>query len=145
HRHLVGVLLRGQGQQVGDRLGTGRRLVGRRRGRGLHGTPSGSSLLGGAILRRVVRGQALAADCAAVARAVCSRIEARNRVLSMRPSKIGTPSSMHLVMTDRRSRPDSRASSVGVRWTAIEYVPSSDSAFGDKTVSVVADMLNRLP
>ncbi len=43
----------------------------------------------------------------------------RNRVLSIRPLKIGTPSSTHLTMTSRRSRPASRASSVGVRWLAM--------------------------
>src|SRR5437764_13212416 len=37
----------------------------------------------------------------------------------MRPLKIGTPNSMHLAITSRRSRPASRASSVGVRWMAI--------------------------
>ena len=41
--------------------------------------------------------------------------EARNRLLSMRPWKIGTPSSTHFVMTSLRSSPASRASSVGVR------------------------------
>ena len=40
---------------------------------------------------------------------------ARKSVLSMRPWKIGTPSSMHFEITSRRSSPDSRASSVGVR------------------------------
>ncbi len=39
----------------------------------------------------------------------------RNRVLSIFPLKIGTPSSTHLTITSRRSRPASRASSVGVR------------------------------
>ena len=39
----------------------------------------------------------------------------RKRVLSIRPLKIGTPSSKHLSMTARRSNPASRASSVGVR------------------------------
>src|SRR5215210_7010833 len=46
----------------------------------------------------------------------------RNRVLSMRPWKIGTPISMHFSITSRRSRPASRASSVGVRWIAISTV-----------------------
>src|ERR1700691_3704711 len=47
----------------------------------------------------------------------------RNRVLSIFPLKIGTPISTHLTMTSRRSRPDSRASSLGVRWIAIGPVP----------------------
>src|SRR5581483_7354173 len=43
----------------------------------------------------------------------------RKRVLSIRPLKIGTPSSRHLAITSLRSSPDSRASSVGVRWLGI--------------------------
>src|SRR3954469_8655803 len=43
----------------------------------------------------------------------------RNRLLSIRPWKIGTPISMHLEITSRRSSPASRANSVGVRWIAI--------------------------
>src|SRR6188472_273312 len=44
---------------------------------------------------------------------------AMKRVLSILPWKIGTPSSMHFEITSLRSRPVSRASSVGVRWFAI--------------------------
>ena len=44
-----------------------------------------------------------------------SRRLERKRVLSIRPLKIGTPNSTHLTITSRRSNPDSRASSVGVR------------------------------
>src|SRR5687767_13222467 len=51
---------------------------------------------------------------------------ARNRVLSMRPWKMGTPSSMHFSMTSRRSMPASRASSVGVRWIAISTSPPGE-------------------
>src|SRR4051812_11275873 len=41
-------------------------------------------------------------------------------VLSIRPSKIGTPICMHLLMTSRRCIPASRASSVGVKWIGIQ-------------------------
>ena len=51
--------------------------------------------------------------------ALCSLTLARKRVLSILPWKMGTPISMHFSMTSRRSIPDSRASSVGVRWIAI--------------------------
>src|SRR3954453_9000799 len=47
-----------------------------------------------------------------------------NSVLSIRPSKIGTPICMHLLMTSRRCMPASRASSVGVRWIAIRSPPA---------------------
>jgi hypothetical protein len=40
---------------------------------------------------------------------------ATKRVLSILPWKIGTPNSMHFEITSLRSRPVSRASSVGVR------------------------------
>src|SRR4051812_26049238 len=50
------------------------------------------------------------------------------RVLSIRPWKIGTPSSMHLRMTSRRCIPASRPSSVGVRWIAIDCSSSSLAA-----------------
>src|SRR4051794_34615975 len=47
-----------------------------------------------------------------------------NSVLSIRPSKIGTPICMHFVMTSRRCMPASRASSVGVRWIAMRSPPA---------------------
>src|SRR4030088_2974352 len=42
-----------------------------------------------------------------------------NRLLSMRPLKMGTPFSRHFKSTSLRAKPASRASSVGVRWLAI--------------------------
>lgn len=48
-----------------------------------------------------------------------SRLAQPNNVLSIFPSKIGTPHSTHLLITSWRSIPDSFASSVGVRWLDI--------------------------
>src|SRR3954464_8788116 len=47
-----------------------------------------------------------------------------NKVLSIRPSKIGTPICMHFVITSRRCIPASRANSVGVKWIAIRSPPA---------------------
>src|SRR5829696_4546489 len=79
--------------------------------------PRGGRLYGALTLRQT--GTALGA---LLGLAACSERLARNRVLSMRPWKMGTPISMHFSITSRRSRPASRASSVGVRWIAIAAV-----------------------
>src|SRR5688572_10185272 len=60
---------------------------------------------------------------AGTARRCASFSDSVKSVLSIRPWKIGTPSSMHFMITSRRCMPASRASSVGVRWIAI-YVSS---------------------
>src|SRR3954454_5721710 len=65
-----------------------------------------------------------------------------NRVLSMRPWKIGTPISMHFSMTSRRSMPASRASSVGVRWIAIRPMPPVRFATWPATVARETDVIN---
>ena len=59
--------------------------------------------------------QALATWLCSCCATAGSRMLERKRVLSIRPLKMGTPNSTHLVMTSRLSRPASRASSVGVR------------------------------
>src|SRR2546421_3518453 len=55
------------------------------------------------------------------------RREERKRVLSMRPLKIGTPTSMHLAITSRRFMFTSSASSVGVKWLATSNSPSLEN------------------
>src|SRR5690349_19874427 len=63
--------------------------------------------------------------------------EARNSVLSIRPWNIGTPSSMHLEITSLRCIPASRASSVGVRWIAMNVPPVVDVP--TRTLSIGTD------
>src|SRR5919198_3024046 len=72
----------------------------------------------------------------------CSLRLAMNRVLSIRPWKIGTPISMHFSMTSRRSIPASRASSVGVRWIAIGQKPPVRFATWPGKVARPADAIN---
>src|SRR3954453_19258443 len=69
----------------------------------------------------------------ALARVRCwdAFIELRNSVLSIRPWNIGTPSSMHLEITSLRCIPASRASSVGVRWIAMNFPPVVDVPIQD--------------
>src|SRR3954471_5478482 len=70
---------------------------------------------------------------------------ARKSVLSIRPWKIGTPSSMHFSMTSRRSMPASRASSVGVRWIAISTSPPGEVCHVGATVAPSPDVHNGRP
>src|SRR3954454_22695038 len=70
---------------------------------------------------------------------------ARKSVLSIRPWKIGTPSSMHFSMTSRRSMPASRASSVGVRWIAISTSPPGEVCHVECHGSAFTGCLQRPP
>src|ERR1700742_255213 len=91
-----------------------------------------------AAARMVLQPQAVA-TCLDVA---ISDTFAMNSVLSILPWKIGTPSSMHFSMTSRRSIPASRASSVGVRWIAIDAIPPDEVCHVDGTVACSPDVHN---
>src|SRR3954470_11516841 len=91
------------------------------------------------------RGVILPALYAAATCVLCSSMFARKSVLSIRPWKIGTPSSMHFSMTSRRSMPASRASSVGVRWIAISTSPPGEVCHVECHGSALTGCLQRPP
>ena len=113
-RHAIGEAICGEADQVGDGLGT-RRL---RCSPSLHRSPPpGEEAILGVSRegRDRVSSEDYAVTLAACGDLVASPRLATKRVLSILPWKIGTPISMHFSITSRRSRPASRASSVGVR------------------------------
>src|SRR5215217_6837588 len=141
-RRSVAVAHGGQPDQVGDRRRTGRPFMGLDRGAALHGSSSRSQRR--PILCGLTLSQAGTALAVAVGLAACSERLARNKVLSMRPWKMGTPISMHFSITSRRSKPASRASSVGVRWIAIGLATSRAVCHVHRKVAKLPDALNRI-